>query len=100
MTDTEQESLANRLELALEDLECVHLWLDDQKAPRQTKGRELSIVGRVQHLLNSQQQEGVWISRGCAEHLVGALVNKIHPTDKDERFLAELEQALNQPETD
>ena len=35
----------------MEEIECVHLYLDDLGAPRQSKiGRDLSIVGRIQQL--------------------------------------------------
>ena len=38
---------ANRLELALEDIECVHLWLDDLGAARESGDNEYSIIGRI-----------------------------------------------------
>lgn len=41
----------NRLELAAGDLECAHLWLDDQGIPRydgSPENNEYSIVGRIE----------------------------------------------------
>ncbi len=55
MNENESTStIANQLELAREDLECVHMWLDDRLAPRvdvDNDDRVLSIVGRMKALL-------------------------------------------------
>ena len=41
----------NQIMLLKEDLECVHLYLDDKEAPRQDdKGETYSIVGRIKQL--------------------------------------------------
>ena len=41
----------NQIMLLKEDLECVHLYLDDKKVPRQdNKGETYSIVGRIKQL--------------------------------------------------
>ena len=41
----------NQIMLLKEDLECVHLYLDDKKVPRQdSKGETYSIVGRIKQL--------------------------------------------------
>jgi len=41
----------NQIMLLKEDLECVHLYLDDKKVPRQdSKGKTYSIVGRIKQL--------------------------------------------------
>lgn len=42
--------LRNRLEIALEDLECVHMYLDDLGVPREDDGGTFSIVGRIKWL--------------------------------------------------
>ena len=47
----------NDLELLAEDLECVQMWLDDKKAPKiNADGREYSVVGRIQCLLNYKKE--------------------------------------------
>jgi len=43
--------LENRIELLQEDLECVHLWLDDVDAPRNGPVGTYSIVGRMKQLM-------------------------------------------------
>ena len=41
----------NQIMLLKEDLECVHLYLDDKKVPRQdNNGETYSIVGRIKQL--------------------------------------------------
>ena len=50
-----EATLLNQLELAEEDLECVHLWLDDMNVPRNSINDEYSIVGRMKFLLAKQQ---------------------------------------------
>ena len=41
----------NKIMLLKEDLECVHLYLDDKGLPRQDdEGEEYSIVGRIKQL--------------------------------------------------
>lgn len=40
-----------RLHHAEEELECVHMWLDDRGAPRDEDGRKYTLVGRVMWLL-------------------------------------------------
>lgn len=44
-------SLINEIMILKEDLECVHMWLDQYNIPRTLKDNEYSIVGRVQILL-------------------------------------------------
>jgi hypothetical protein len=42
--------LKNEIELLKEDLECVHMFLDDFNVPRKDEnGEEYSIVGRIKH---------------------------------------------------
>mgnify|MGYP006958833456 CR=1 FL=1 len=40
----------NKIELLEEDIECVHLYLDDKNIPRYLGEDEYSIVGRIQIL--------------------------------------------------
>ena len=49
-TEDTVDSLRNRVELLQEDIECVHMWLDDQGAPREGEEGTLSIVGRIMRL--------------------------------------------------
>ena len=44
----ENSMLRNKAELLQEDIDCVHMWLDDKKIPRSDDiGRTYSIVGRI-----------------------------------------------------
>jgi hypothetical protein len=45
-TDPRMAMALNRLDLAEEDIWCVHKWLDEMGAPR-IDGGHLSIVGRI-----------------------------------------------------
>ena len=57
--------LENQIELLKEDLECVHLYLDDIKAPKHNSKKEpYSIVGRIKALLQERADE-LWL--GIAE---------------------------------
>lgn len=48
----------NQIMLLKEDLECVHLYLDDKKIPRQdSTGETYSIVGRIKQLENRMIKE-------------------------------------------
>ena len=47
----EVERLRNQLELSEEDIDCVHMWLDDCSIPRSKGDNTYSIVGRIQCLL-------------------------------------------------
>jgi hypothetical protein len=48
----------NQIILLKEDLECVHLYLDDKEVPRQDdKGETYSIVGRIKQLENRMIKE-------------------------------------------
>jgi hypothetical protein len=48
----EISTLKNKLELAREDLECVHLFLDELGSERVSiTGREISVVGRIRYLI-------------------------------------------------
>ncbi len=41
----------NEIELLKEDIECVHMFLDDLKVPRKDDKAVFSIVGRILYLL-------------------------------------------------
>ena len=41
-------TLENQVELLEEDIECVHLYLDDAGSPRENEEGAYSIVGRIQ----------------------------------------------------
>lgn len=50
--DAEIEMLKNKSELVQEDLECVHLFLDEIRAPRKDDGGNIySILGRINNSL-------------------------------------------------
>ncbi len=52
------EMLKNQVELLQEDIECVHMYLDDKDLPRKDfKGRGYSIVGRIKRLEESFQKQ-------------------------------------------
>jgi len=52
------EMLKNQVELLQEDIECVHMYLDDKHIARKdSKGREYSIVGRIKRLEESYQKQ-------------------------------------------
>lgn len=46
----EKEMLENKVELLEEDIECVHLYLDDQGIPRKDDDGIYSVVGRIRIL--------------------------------------------------
>jgi hypothetical protein len=47
----EKEMIKNMVELLKENIECVHMYLDDKKIPRQNdNGIDYSIVGRIKIL--------------------------------------------------
>lgn len=49
--EKEKEMLENKINLLEEDLEAVHMYLDDKLLPREDyKGRKYSIVGRIKRL--------------------------------------------------
>lgn len=51
--------LENQVELLEEDIECVHMWLDNQGAPQYDFGERMnkySIVGRIQELIKTITQ--------------------------------------------
>lgn len=57
------DQLENELMIAKEDIECVHMFLDDKGAPRENLSNEdgyhnemrtLSIVGRIKALLGEE----------------------------------------------
>jgi hypothetical protein len=50
--------MENKIQLLQEDIECVHIYLDDKQVPRKDdNGREYSIVGRIKRLeANFQKQ--------------------------------------------
>ena len=53
-----EEMLKNQVELLQEDIECVHMYLDDKHTPRKdSKGIEYSIVGRIKRLEESFQKQ-------------------------------------------
>lgn len=69
-TTDDVEMLQNQLELAQEDLECVHMWLDKQCVPRKLGEQEYSIIGRFQeHIKELEQQSVHWVK--CSERLPG-----------------------------
>ncbi len=52
------EMLKNQVELLQEDIECVHMYLDDKHIPRKnSEGREYSIIGRIKRLEESFQKQ-------------------------------------------
>jgi hypothetical protein len=52
------EMLKNKVELLQEDIECVHMYLDDKHIPRKDyKGEEYSIIGRIKRLEESFQKQ-------------------------------------------
>lgn len=46
--------LENRIELLEEDIECVHIWLDDKGIVRNDGNRDYSIVGRIKLLFDTK----------------------------------------------
>lgn len=49
---------ANKTEILKEDIECVHMYLDDKQVPRQNKNwRDYSMVGRIKILEASFQKQ-------------------------------------------
>lgn len=48
----------NEMYLLKEDIECVHLYLDDKKIPRQDlNGQNYSMVGRIKQLEIEHQRQ-------------------------------------------
>lgn len=45
------ELIENYAELLKEDIECVHLFLDDYDIPKEEGGKTLSMVGRIRKLV-------------------------------------------------
>ena len=54
----QQEKCYNETFKQKEDIECVHMYLDDKHIPRKdSEGREYSIVGRIKRLEESFQKQ-------------------------------------------
>lgn len=52
------EMLKNQVQLLQEDIECVHMYLDDKHIPRKDyNGREYSIIGRIKIFEESFQKQ-------------------------------------------
>lgn len=45
----------NRAELLQEDIDSLHMCLDDMKAPRELDGKQLSLWGRIQNFVAGLQ---------------------------------------------
>ena len=56
---TEKDLLENKIELLEEDIECVHMFLDDEGAPREDEGGTFSLVGRIKSLFDSKHKAGI-----------------------------------------
>jgi hypothetical protein len=56
--EKKESIMENKIQLLQEDIECVHIYLDDKQVPRKDdNGREYSIVGRIKRLeANFQKQ--------------------------------------------
>lgn len=55
----ENDILRNKAELLQDDIDCIHMWLDDNRTPRHDAfGNIYSIVGRIKILISKQSQEG------------------------------------------
>ena len=53
-----KEMFENKTELLKEDIECIHMYLDDKQVPRQTNnGVDYSVVGRIKRLEASFQKQ-------------------------------------------
>lgn len=48
--------LKNKIELLEEDLDCIHMYLDEVGAPVYYETEKLSIVGRIKHLLEDEHE--------------------------------------------
>jgi|SRR3982751_6679237 len=55
----EYRLLKNKCELLEEDLTCIDLWLDNMGASKVGDKGNLSIIGRIIHLLQKQQNDKV-----------------------------------------
>ena len=68
----ENGGIANAAELLAEDIECVHMWLDDRNVPRfcELTDLEYSIVGRVALLCYGREE------KGQIDHLKSQIVNE------------------------
>ena len=76
IAEEDLKMLENKIELLEEDLECIHLYLDDVKAPREDYKKEpYSIVGRIKGLLQQRADE-LWL--GTTENGERVLV-EIYP---------------------
>ena len=56
--EAKENNIENKIQLLQEDIECVHMYLDDKQVPRKNNnGIEYSIVGRIKRLeANFQKQ--------------------------------------------
>jgi hypothetical protein len=53
-----KEMFENKTELLKEDIECIHMYLDDKQVPRQNNnGVDYSVVGRIKRLEVSFQKQ-------------------------------------------
>lgn len=54
----------NQIELLKEDIECVHMFLDDRNIPRKdSSGNIYSMVGRILLLVDNTKNEPVGIEK-------------------------------------
>lgn len=64
------ELLKNKCDLLTEDLECIHLYLDNMGAPRKdNNGVDFSIVGRIKYLL--------WCEMSCCSRVKEAIIEAV-----------------------
>lgn len=56
--ETEKSNMNNKIKLLQEDIECIHMYLDDKQVPRKDdNGTQYSIVGRIKRLEATFQKQ-------------------------------------------
>lgn len=53
ISQRDKEMLENKIELLKEDIECIHMYFNEQKkqVPNEIDGKELSIIGKIKYLI-------------------------------------------------
>ena len=78
----EKEASENQAELLREDIECVHLWLDDKGVPRieiVEQGKcELSIVGRIMEHVTTLTAERARFKDAARKYMQAVEKRRIH----------------------
>lgn len=89
----------NKIELLKEDIESVHLYLDDIKIPRHDGAVTYSIVGRIKHLLTQEEKTLDVLYMKTDEEILEKncpSMNNLYLDDQGRAFRGRILKAMNE----